>query len=358
MDRPFHVAQLVSGVGINGAIRHCYELTCELALQGCTVTLVHRPDAWIGQQEFPEGVELIESTLKRKWHELKRVAAELRNRKCDVLHTHMSSAHFFGVLLARLFRMKSVATCHMPLLQPHWWWNDRIIAPCGSVVQFQRWMNAVPLKRIDKIPNFINPSRFRSSRDRTAMRAQLEVPNDAFVVGVVGSVDPRKGMKYLIEALPILSARGLRPWVVSAGPVDESYMKTLQGLISQHSLYNQMRFLGRRNDVADLMMAFDCVALPSKKEVMPISLMESMAVGLPVIATAVGGIPEFVRDGVDGFVVPPRSPKALAEAISKWMADPQLRTQMGRSAKDSMAETYSPTHLIPHILTTYRRAAA
>ena len=190
------------------------------------------------------------------------------------------------------------------------------------------------------------------------MRAQLELPTDAFVIGVVGSVDSRKGMRYLVEALPILSARGLGPSIVSAGPVDESYMRELHGLISQHSLQSQIRFLGRRNDVADLMTAFDCVALPSKKEVMPISLMESMAVGLPVLATSVGGIPEFVRDGVDGFVVSPRNPKALADAIAQWMANPQLLAQMGGSAKCSMAETYSPSHLIPQILSTYRRAAA
>src|SRR5436190_23990738 len=94
-----NILQLVSGTYVNGAIRHCYDLTCELAKRGHHVLLGHKEGAWIGTQPVPEGVEKVVVTLKRRRAELRRVGALLKERRIDVMHTHNSSAHMFGALL-------------------------------------------------------------------------------------------------------------------------------------------------------------------------------------------------------------------------------------------------------------------
>ncbi len=298
------IAQIVSGLGINGAIRHCYELTCELANRGHEVVLVHRPDAWIAQQPFPNSVQTIPSPLHRRWSELKRVADELRQRNVELLHTHMSSAHFFGVLVARIFGLKTIATCHMPLFQPHWFWNDRVISPCRSTMDFQRRYNFVSRKRIDVVPNFINADKFQPSIARDAMREGLGIDTSSFVVGVIGSVDARKGLHHLVRALSLMGTSSRPIHVISVGPIDGKYKQKIDVELERSQMSNRVSFLGLRHDIANILGAVDCVCLPSEREVMPISLMEAMGMGIPVVSTRTGGIPDLVRDGVDGFLVP------------------------------------------------------
>ncbi|MCA9218640.1 MAG: glycosyltransferase, partial [Planctomycetales bacterium] len=137
--------QICSGWNVNGAIITCLETTRALLERGHEITLVCRPNAWIGQQ-FPGGeVQVIHSDLSR-WPltELKRVAAIAREKKIDVVHTHMSRAHFFGVLLRHLFKIPCVATANNRYLQLHWMFNDRVIAASRANKKYHSRVNLVP----------------------------------------------------------------------------------------------------------------------------------------------------------------------------------------------------------------------
>ena len=116
-----------------------------------------------------------------------------------------------------------------------------------------------------------------------------------------------------------------------------------------------MSFLDRRNDVANILAALDCVCLPSMREVMPISLMEAMGFGLPVVSTKVGGVPDFIREGVDGFLVPPRDSVSLGEKLVTLAKDASLRREMGNNARRSMQTSFSPTQIIPQIVACYEK---
>jgi hypothetical protein len=116
-----NIVQIVSGKGVNGAIRHCLDLTCELAERGHAVLLAHKPGAWIATAPLPAGVELFETTFERKIPEFRRVAAKFRQRQVG----RRSLAHQQCPLLQRAalacVPVPEVATCHMPFFQPHWW---------------------------------------------------------------------------------------------------------------------------------------------------------------------------------------------------------------------------------------------
>ena len=350
-----NVLQLASGTGLNGAIRHCYDLTCQLARRGHRVWVAHKPDAWILTQPLPENVELIESSLRRDRQELSRLASIADQLGIDVLHTHNSSSHFFGVLMARAYGLRVVATCHMPHLQPHWWWNDRVIAPTRSTETFQRWVNWVPRSRIDIIPNFIDASRLKPTRSASDILAELGLLPDDLILSIVGEVCSRKSQHTLIQALPELISAGLSPRLLLVGRIDAAYGRKCVAMIRKLNLESNVLMLGQRSDVANLLSITKCACLPSKKEVMPIALLEAMSVGLPVIATAVGGVEECVRDGIDGFIVD-RSPSAFSEGLIAMARNPKLFEQMGENARRSMQTTFSPEACLVRIEATYETA--
>ncbi|XZE22172.1 glycosyltransferase family 4 protein [Pirellulaceae bacterium SH449] len=349
------IAMITTGTGINGAVRHCYDLAQELAARDHSVLLIHRPGAWISSQPQHPNVSLLESTLKRKRHELKRVACILRAQDYRLLHTHLSGASFFGVLLARLYGFRSIATCHMPHFQPHWWWNDHVIVPCSSVARFQRFLNLVPRKRISTIPNFINPQRLQCSLTREEARSKLGISQSAFLLGTIGMLEERKGFLYLAEAFTRVHHSGVDIQLLSIGPQTTEYTKKVQQFIAHQAMENRIKLLGQRDDIPLILKAMDCICLPSLREVMPISLLEAMATGLPAIATKVGGVPECIRDGIDGLLVPPRNVDALTKSITDLAQAPRRVASMGHNAKQSMQERFSPEALLPRIIDIYQR---
>lgn len=349
------IALLTTGTDINGAIRHCYDLAQELAKIGHDIYLLHRPGAWIAAQPQQNRITLFESTLKRKKNELERVAQFLRGNGCRIIHTHLSGASFFGVLLARFYGFRSIATCHMPHFQPHWWWNDHVIVPCASVARFQRFLNWVPRKRISIIPNFIDPDRLRCGVRREMAREQLSVSQSSFLVGSIGTLEARKGFHYLAQAVRNLRQAGENVQLLSVGPQEESYANTIREFIKEHSMTEHIKLLDRRADIPEILRALDCVCLPSLREVMPISLLEAMGAGVPALATTVGGIPDCVRSGIDGILVPPKNADALMKAIKIWIDEPETVRRLGMQAENSMRDRFAPAVLIPKIVEIYQR---
>ena len=350
------ILQLISGSYVNGAIRHCYDLSCELAQRGHRVVLGHKPGAWIGAQPLPAGVESLELSLRRRPAELRRVAAALRERKVDLIHSHNSSAHFFGALLALFWKFPRVGTSHATFFQPHWRLCDRIIAPSQSTARYQRRVNLMPRARIDVIPNFISMARLQAGRSRDDVRRELGAGSDTFVIITVGEVFHRKNQELLVRAVPDLVAGGLRPLVLLAGKPEDAYGRKLEEIVRALRLDNHVRLLGQRSDIPDLLAASDCFCLPSRSEVMPIALLESMALGLPAVATDVGGVAELVRDGVDGIITRSGGRAGLAAALLRMGREQKLRERMGAAARENILSSYSPEVYVPRIEECYRLA--
>jgi glycosyltransferase involved in cell wall biosynthesis len=119
----------------------------------------------------------------------------------------------------------------------------------------------------------------------------------------------------------------------------------IQQAAADLGLSGQVHFLGSRVDVPDLLQAMDTFVLPSYSEGLSLSLLEAMAAGLPVIATAVGGNPELVMDGVTGLLIPAKDAEALAAALERVLADPAWAKEMGEKARRQVAENYSVERL-------------
>jgi len=155
----------------------------------------------------------------------------------------------------------------------------------------------------------------------------------------VGRLDHwAKGHKELLEAMAGLKERyPVQALIVGGGRREDEIKVLAAGL----GLAAQAHFLGQRQDVPDLLQAMDIFVLPSYSEGVSLALLEAMAAGLPVIATAVGGTPEVVTDGVTGLLIPPRDAAALAGALERLLGDPAGARQLGENARRHVREHFS-----------------
>ncbi|MFJ5234921.1 glycosyltransferase [Kitasatospora sp. NPDC088391] len=162
---------------------------------------------------------------------------------------------------------------------------------------------------------------------RRAAREELGLPEGALVVGTVGNLTPKKDQAGLLAAFELLRAEHptARLVVVGTGPLEaELKARAGQGVL----------FTGSRGDVPALLPGWDVFCLSSRQEGLPVALMEAMTTGLPSVVTRVGGMPEVLDDGVEGRLVPPGDPAALAAALGELAADPGLRERMGAAARE------------------------
>lgn len=193
-----------------------------------------------------------------------------------------------------------------------------------------------------RIPNGIDAHTIASTvarTDRTAKRASLGVPQDAFVIGNVGRLVPAKGQQYLLSAFA-----KVRQTVPNAHLVIVGWGELLDELRAQASALgvdSHVTFTGARLDVPELLATFDVFGFSSIHEAQGIAILEGMAAGIPVIAPAIDGIPDVVKHETTGLAVPPRDPGALAAAILRLFGDPELGKRLVAGAKTLFEEEFS-----------------
>lgn len=192
------------------------------------------------------------------------------------------------------------------------------------------------------IHNGIDGTRFTralhsGARGRT--RAELGIGEQDFVFGCAVVHIEQKGLRYLIEAAPEVLRRAPEARFVVAG--DGPLRGELQQRAQAAGLGDRMIFPGYRSDVPDLVAAFDAYVLPSLWEGLPLALLEALALGKPIVASRVGGVPEIVEHGVDGFLVPPRDPGALVEHLARVARDGELRERARTRSPAKFTEQFS-----------------
>lgn len=206
---------------------------------------------------------------------------------------------------------------------------------------------------VQVVPNSVDPERFvvRESQVRQ-LRQQLGINDIDTIVLYAGRLLPAKGPDVLLEALSRLPVNGMPIKVLIAGdgPLEESLRKQ----VAVSSLERQVAFLGLRKDIALLLNLADLVVLPSRWEGLPMILLEAMAARRPIIAAKVGGVPEVVQHGLNGWLVPPEDPIALAKGMDVLIKSPGLRRRLGDNAFQTVCMRYSVKVAFDRLLEIYR----
>ncbi len=274
----------------------------------------------------------------------------MRLHEVDLVHAHMFRAEVIGTRAAIDARTPVImATVHssrvrspddtalLASLTPH---MDRLIVPSASIERKVRaeGRDGAPFA---VIPNGVDLARFAASPPPCGVRQEYSIPADAPLIGVVGRLEPEKGQRHLLDAMPAILRASPDAWLIVLGEGSEEDALKNQAASLGIEVGGRIVFTGRRSDVAAIIGELTVAVIPSLREAQGISILEAMARCRPVVASAVGGIPEVVTDGVDGLLVPPADAQALSDAVQRLLSDPELRARIGRAGYQTVAERFS-----------------
>jgi sugar transferase (PEP-CTERM/EpsH1 system associated) len=285
---------------------------------------------------------------------LDRLVGLMRAGGIEVVNTHNVLAHKFGALAARCAGVPVVVhTKHgrnfvgrpfeHPKIQVYGhllsWITDRIVAVSDDARDVCRRYELVPPWKLVTIPNGVDVRRFEVAVDRPALLLELGIPADARIVGNVARFVPEKDQATLVRALARVLAAMPQAFLLLVG--DGPLMDAAARLAQDLGVADRVRLAGRRRDIPPILKLLDVFALSSITEGTSISLLEAMAAGVPVVATAVGGNPALVTHGVTGLLCPSRDPEALAARILEVLRDPARSGALAAAGKARVADAFS-----------------
>jgi glycosyltransferase involved in cell wall biosynthesis len=359
------VFQLISSAGHYGAEAMLLNLSRSLVERGCEVTVgifhnEHAPNLEIAARAVACGLqtEILECRGRLDIGAVRALRSLLRTEKPEVLHLHGYKADVYGALAAYGGNIPRVATCHnwlsgttalglynrIDLLALR---SCRRLAAVSDAVASILRTSGIPPQRIAVIPNGIDIASFESAAPA------IDFPGRP-ILGMVARLDMNKGFGPLLHALVEITKHCPEILLVVAG--EGPARSEIERSIIDLQLHNNVRLLGDRKDMPELYASFDFFVLPSLNEGMPLTVLEALASGLPVVATRTGAIPSVVRDGVSGILVEPGDVGSLAAAILKLTRDPELRDRMGAAGRQKVRAEYTASSMAHRYLELYRSA--
>jgi len=360
-------------------------LTLELRAMGHRAELLCDPAGELWRRAQAAGVVCHPMAIRNAL-DLAAAAAlrrRLRDGRYDVVHFHTSRAHAMAPWVRGLTRA-TVVTRRMDYvpnrLFARWLYGRAVdgVAAISTSVADALVRAGVARERVTLIPSGIDCAHFRppSADERAQARAALGLGDADLAVGAVGALEPRKGHRYLVEAMALLGRRdnpggggqvrdvvahlAASPRVVAIIAGDGSLRDALAaevrrlGLGDAGGADSRVRLVGRVEDARSILWALDIFAMPSLSEGLGVALLEAMACGLPCVASRSGGIVDAVDEGRSGILVAPGDASALAGAMGDLCAQTQTRIAMGAAARALAAERFSMAAMARRTVELYR----
>lgn len=352
-----------------GAENMLLHLCRVLPAHGCDVVAgvfrnEHSPNLEIAQRLRAEhvAVEEIPCGGRIDWAALRRIRHIIRSTKADLVHCHGYKSDVYAYLATRLTAIPLVATAHnwtgKTQVRPIYNRLDRLalrrfafVAAVSDGVAQVLLGSRVAQQKIVRIANGIDLGSFEKAVPTLAPEVRKDgVP----VVGMVGRLVQEKGCDYFLRSAAEILTRfpGVLFVLVGDGPERGS----LEQLARELGIENNVSFLGHQSDMAGVYASLDICVLPSFVEGMPMTVLEAMAAGKPVIATNVGEVPNVVEQEVTGLVVTPGSVSELSAALARLLNDADLCRRMGKTGRQKARKSFSADLMAEKYLALYQQA--
>ncbi|TET64337.1 MAG: glycosyltransferase family 1 protein [Candidatus Stahlbacteria bacterium] len=272
-----------------------------------------------------------------------RIFNFVRKQKIKLIHSNTSRAALYAGPVAKILSIPLI--WHVRVPPPDNLLDRFLVLFSSKIIAVSRIVKRrfVWLKKdiVETIYNGVDTRKFSPGLVQDDLRKKFHIDSKNIVIGTVGRLSPEKGLEYLISAIREVVNAYPRTKVLIVGDGDEKYRLSLQEKVKDLELSSHIILTGFYEDVPQILRCLDIFSLPSLFEGFNRSLLEAMACGLPVVATAVGGNVEIVQDGVNGLLVPPSNPGALAFAITELLKDKEKARKMGLEGKLLVEENFS-----------------
>lgn len=386
MDDRIRLVKFLTLFGIGGTEKQVTNLTKRIDRDAFDLSFacLKRWGVLLEEVEGKQGLHVSEYPLSSfytpnaLWQQL-RFAWTLRRNGTQVVHSYNFYGNMFSIPAAKLagvpcivasIRDMGIYNTPFQLRAQKWVCRmaDRVLVNAGAIKDWLVAEGYDPAK-ITVVRNGVDTSRFGSHDDGATLRRELKLPPDVPLVVMLARVNPKKGIDTFIDAAARIHAACPEAYFLAVGEsftrdadgavqVDAAYRLSLQEQVDRLGLTEHFRFTGLRKDVPQVLAAAAVSVLPSLSEGISNTLLESMAAGVPVVATRVGGTPEAVTHGVHGLLVEPKDPDALADAVVSILRDPQLAEQLGRRGRERMVAEFSFEAVVRRTEDIYRELLA
>ena len=330
---------------LNGIIKGASEIASHQAI----VCLNDRVDLRLLKQIEELGVEV---RISNKWKLMTGITLIqtwwwLRRGKYDVAVTFLYFSDVIGLMLSRLSGVRKLISCQESSNKHYTKWH------CWILRRSLKFANAIVLNsnsyksdiarympigsEVRVIPNGIDFDVYQCAASGSTIRHDLGLSHETRLIGCIGRLSREKGLDVLVDSFGRLAHANAHLLIVGDGDEKDQLEKQAERL----GFREHVHLLGHRTDIKELLKTLQVCVQPSRFEGMPMVILEAMATGCPVVATAVGGVPQMIRDGVDGWLVPPQDSQQLAVAISNVLADPTEAHKRAISARNRVLKEFS-----------------
>lgn len=289
---------------------------------------------------------------------IQRLRRVIQSERPDALHIHSRRGDWLSALAGWQARIPMIYSRRVDN-PPHWLERHGKFPLFRTVITISQGIREVLIEagvdsdRVVCIPSAVDTDCYTPNGDRSWFRTEFGLPDDALTVGMVAQLIPRKGHHILFEALPEVLSRHaeVRVLLFGQGPLAEELTKT----ITQNGWQERVILAGFRRDLERVIPCLDVLVHPALMEGLGVSLLEAAAAGVPIIASRVGGIPEVVKPGLTGELIPPNDSQALCEHLQHLIPDSDRRQRYGLSARAWVLEHFSIERMVRDNCAVYGR---
>ena len=331
--------------------------------RGYRVILACQRESVLEKDARENSLEVLPLDMRKFFPSLIGLLRCIKREKVDLISSHGYRDHILSVVAGRMTGIKVVRTKHNHKALKagpfsrfiYGRLTDRIIA-VSNYTKDTMVKSGLPVEHVAAIHTGVNLKHLSPQPKNHELLKSFNVPQDCPVIGTVARLSDRKGMHFLLDAVKTLADEGRHfiCFIVGGGGSSSQHkIDILQQRAETLGISQYLAFTGWREDAAHILSLFDIFILPSLAEALGRSLVEAMALGKPVVASRVGGIPEAVDDGKTGMLVPPQDAPALAKALAFMLDNPEKTEEMGREGRKRAEELFDEEGMNNKICSIY-----
>jgi glycosyltransferase involved in cell wall biosynthesis len=354
-----HILHIETGQHLYGGALQVLHLMEGLKKQGFQNTLAYVKDSEINRaaEEFSDiyGIPMSGELDPAFFFRLLKI---IRNARPDIVHIHSRrGADIWGGIAAALAKTGAVITRRVDNPEHPWIAKfkyrlyDRVITISEGIKRVLL-SEGVPLKKITCIPSAINTRPFEGRCQKSWFYKEFNLNPESKIIGVIGQLIKRKGHRYLINAAPEILKKYPHTMFLffGKGPLK----KQLRRLCDEKNIASRVYFAGFRTDLERILPCLDLIVHPATMEGLGVSLLQAAASRLPIVATRVGGIPEIVHDGVNGYLVNSGNIKEITRAVINLLENPAMSKKFGQAGHNIVSSHFSIEAMVKGNICVYK----